>query len=129
MVTDSKMINFMSPKVSPIWQTVSIIAIMCVVVFGLSFLFSQKAQATSAEEIVLRYNSNDIHVAVEFDESHFSYVSSNNCVGVFMPEGEYRKVLHLGFDNIYNQVIKIFPKHYLTIILTVYLPDSVSGGR
>lgn len=126
MVTDSKMINFMSPKVSPIRQIILIIAIMCAVVFGLSFLFCQKVQATSAENIVLRYNSNDIHTAVEFDESHFSYVSSDNCVGVFMPEGEYRKVLHLGFNNIYNQVIKIFPKHYLTIILTVYLPDSVS---
>jgi hypothetical protein len=106
--------------------TVSSIAIMCAVVFCLSFLFSQKAQATSAEEIVLRYNSNDIHTFIEFDESHFSYVSDNNCVGVFMAEGEYRKILHLGFDNIYNQVIKISPNHYMTIILTVYVPDSIS---
>lgn len=105
--------------------TISVIAIMCAVVFGLSFLFCQKAQATSAEEIVLRYNSNDIHTAVEFDVSHFSYISDNNCVGIFMPNGEVRSVLHLGFDNIYNQVIKLFPKHYMTIILTIYVPDSV----
>ena len=100
--------------------------IMCVVIFCLSFLFSQKAQATSAEDIVLRYNSNDIHTAIEFDVSHFAYVSSNNCVGVFMPNGETRSVLHLGFDNIYNQVIKLFPKHYMTIILTMYVPDAVN---
>jgi len=99
---------------------------MYAVVFCLSFLFCQKAQATSAEEIVLRYNSNDIHTAVEFDDSHFSYVSQDNCVGVFMPNGEFRKVLHLGFDNIYNQVIKLFPKHYMTIILTMYVPDAVN---
>lgn len=106
--------------------TTLIIAIMCAVIFGLSFLFSQKAQATSAEEIVLRYNSNDIHTAIEFDVTHFAYVSNNNCVGVFMPNGETRSVLHLGFDNIYNQVIKLFPKHYMTIILTIYVPDAVN---
>ena len=105
--------------------TTSVIAIMCAVIFCLSFLFCQKAKATSADEIVLRYNSNDIHTFIEFDESHFSYVSNDNCVGVFMSEGEYRKVLHLGFYNTYNQVIKIFPKHYITIILTVYVPDSI----
>ena len=124
MVTDSKMINFMSPKVSSIRQTVSILAIMCAVVFGLSFLFSQKAQATSAEEITLRYNSNDIHTFIEFS-NHFSYTSDSNCVGVYMPNGQDRYVLHLGFDNIYNQVIKIAPKHYLTVIISVNVPDAV----
>lgn len=104
--------------------TTSSIAIMCAVTFCLSFLFGYKAQATSAEDIVLRYNSNDIHTAIEFDVSHFAYLSDNNCVGVFMPNGEIRKVLHLGFHNIYNQVIKIFPKHYMTVILTIYVPDS-----
>jgi hypothetical protein len=105
--------------------TISSIAIMCAVVFCLSFLFCNKAQATSADEITLRYNSNDIHTAVEFDVSHFAYVSDNNCVGVFMPNGETRTVLHLGFDNIYNQVIKLSPRHYMTIILTMYVPDAV----
>ena len=116
-----QIVKFMFPKF-----TTSAIAVMCVVLFCLSFLFCQQAQATSAEDIVLRYNSKDIHTAIEFDESHYSYVSNNNCVGVFMSEGQYRKVLHLGFDNIYNQVIKISPKHYITIILTVYIPDSVA---
>jgi hypothetical protein len=104
--------------------TTSAIAIMCAVIFCLSFLFSNKAQATSAEDIVLRYNSNDIHTFIEFDDSHYSFVSENNCVGAFMPNGESRKILHLGFANIYNQVIKIFPKHYMTLILTIYVPDS-----
>ena len=99
--------------------------IMCVV-FCLSFLFSKNTSAISTEDIILRYNSNDIHTAVEFDVSHFAYVSNNNCVGIFMPNGETRAVLHLGFDNIYNQVIKLFPKHYMTIILTMYLPDAVN---
>lgn len=69
--------------------TVSGIAIMCAVVFCLSFLFSQKAQATSAEEIVLRYNSNDILSFIEFND-HYSYFSNSNCVGVYMPNGEQR---------------------------------------
>ena len=103
--------------------TISAIAIMCAV-FCLSFLFSPKAQATSAEEIVLRYNSNDIHTAVEFN-THFSYTSDSNCVGIYMPNGQERYLLHLGFDNIYNQVIKVAPKHYLTIILSVNVPDAV----
>ena len=124
MVTDSTMINFMSPKVSPIRQTMLIIAIMCAVAFGLSFLFTQKAQATSAEEIVLRYNSNDIRTFVEFS-NHFSYISDSNCVGVYMPNGQDRYVLHLGFSNNSAQVIKISPKHYMTVILSVNVPDAV----
>ena len=104
--------------------TVSVIAIIFAVPFCLSFLFCQKAHATSAEEIALRYNSNDIHTAIEFN-SNFSYISNTNCVGVYMPNGQERYVLHLGFDNIYNQVIKVFPKHYLTIILSVNVPDAV----
>ena len=118
------MINFMSPKVSPIRQIISIIAIMCAVVFGLFFLFPQKAQATSAEEIVLRYNSNDIHTAVEFS-SNFSYISDSNCVPIYMPNGQERYVLHLGFTNLSNQVIKIAPKHYMTVIISLNVPDSV----
>lgn len=98
--------------------------IMCAVVFCLSFLFQPKALATSAEEITLRYNSNDIHTAIEFN-NNFSYISNSNCVGVYMPNGQERYVLHLGFDNIYNQVIKIAPKHYMTVILSIYVPDAV----
>jgi hypothetical protein len=109
-------------KVSVV-SKLSVLAVLCVV---LALVFVPKtAGAISAEDIVLRYNSNDIHIAIEFDVSHFAYVSDNNCVGVFMPNGETRTVLHLGFDNIYNQVIKLFPKHYMTIILTMYVPDAV----
>lgn len=101
----------------------SIIGVLCAV---LALVFVPKtARAVSMEDITLHYNSNDIHTAVEFDVSHFAYVSDNNCVGVFMPNGETRTVLHLGFDNIYNQVIKLSPKHYMTIILTMYVPDAV----
>jgi hypothetical protein len=96
---------------------------MCAV-FCLSFLFSQKAQATSAEEIVLRYNSNDIHTFVEFS-NHFSYTADTNCVGVYMPNGQERYILHLGFSNLSNQVIKIPSKHYLTVILSINVPDAV----
>ena len=102
----------------------STIAIMCVVIFCLSFLFCQKAQATSAEEIVLRYNSNDIHTFIEFN-NNFSYTSNTNCVGIYMPNGQDRFVLHLGFANLSNQVIKIAPKHYLTIILSINVSDAV----
>jgi hypothetical protein len=109
-------------KVSVV-SKLSILAALCAV---LALVFVPKtARAVSMEDITLRYNSNDIHTAVEFDVSHFAYVSDNNCVGVFMPNGETRTVLHLGFDNIYNQVIKLFPKHYMTIILTMYVPDAV----
>ena len=104
--------------------TISAIAIMCAVMFCLSFLFSKNAQATSADDITLRYNSNDIHTFIEFND-HFSYTSNSNCVGVYMPNGQERYILHLGFANLSNQVIKIAPKHYLTIILSVSVPDSV----
>ena len=101
----------------------SVLVVLCAVL-ALAFV-PKTARAVSIEDITLRYNSNDIHTAVEFDVSHFAYVSDNNCVGVFMPNGETRSVLHLGFDNIYNQVIKLFPKHYMTIILTMSVPDAV----
>lgn len=101
----------------------SVLVVLCAVL-ALAFV-PKTARAVSMEDITLRYNSNDIHTAVEFDVSHFAYVSDNNCVGVFMPNGETRKVLHLGFDNIYNQVIKLSPKLYMTIILTMNVPDSV----
>lgn len=104
--------------------TTSVIAIMCAVLLGLSFLFSKNASATSAEDITLRYNSNDIHTFLEFS-NHFSYTSDTNCVGVYMPNGQERYILHLGFTNLSNQVIKISPHHYLTIILSVNVPDSV----
>ena len=105
-------------------KAVLLSVIMCAVVFCLSFLFSKSVQATSAEEIVLRYNSNDIHTFIEFND-HFSYTSTSNCVGVYMPNGQERYVLHLGFANLSNQVIRIPPKHYFTIILSVNVPDSV----
>lgn len=104
-------------------RAISLTVIMCAV-FGLSFLFPQKALATSAEEITLRYNSNDIHTFVEFN-NHFSYTSETNCFGIYMPNGQERYVFHLGFANLSNQVIKIAPKHYLTIILSVNVPDAV----
>lgn len=102
----------------------SIIGVLCAVLALV--IVPNAARAISMQDIVLRYNSNDIHTAVEFDVSHFAYISDNNCVDVFMPNGEFRKVLHLGFNNIYNQVIKIPSKHYITFILTMYVPDSVS---
>jgi hypothetical protein len=114
-----QIVKFMFPKLVRF-----AIAIMCAVVFCLSFLFSSKAQATSAEEITLRYNSNDIHTFIEFN-NNFSYISNTNCVGVYMPNGQERFILHLGFSNLSNQVIKISPKHYLTIILTVNVTDAV----
>ena len=104
--------------------TTSSIAIMCAVIFCLSFLFSQNAQATSADEIVLRYNSNDIRTFIEFS-NNFSYMSTTNCVGVYMPNGQERYVLHLGFSNLSGQVIKIAPKHYMSVILSVSVPDAV----
>lgn len=87
-------------------------------------LVPKTAGAISMEDITLRYNSNDIHTAIEFS-NHFSYTSDSNCVGIYMPNGQERYVLHLGFTNLSNQVIKIAPKHYLTIILSVNVPDAV----
>lgn len=100
----------------------SIVGVLCAVL-ALAFV-PKTARAVSMEEITLRYNSNDIHTAIEFSD-HFSYISDSNCVGVYMPNGQERFVLHLAFNNLSNQVIKIAPKHYLTIILSVNVPDSV----
>ena len=100
----------------------SIVGVLCAV---LALVFVPKtARAVSMEDITLRYNSNDIHSFIEFN-NHFSYVNNTNCVGVYMPNGEERYVLHLGFADLSNHVIKIAPKHYLTIILSVNVPDSV----
>lgn len=101
----------------------SVLAALCAV---LALVFVPKtARAVSMEEITLRYNSNDIHTAIEFS-NNFSYIADSNCVGVYMPNGQQRYVLHLGFANLSNQVIKIAPKHYLTIILSVNVPDAVA---
>jgi hypothetical protein len=108
-------------KVSVV-SKLSVLAALCAVL-ALAFV-PKTARAVSMEDITLRYNSNDIHTAIEFS-SHFSYISGSNCVGVYMPNGQERYVLHLGFHNLSNQVIKVAPKHYLTIILSVNVPDVV----
>lgn len=108
-------------KVSVV-SKLSVLAVLCVVLALV--IVPKTARAVSMEDITLHYNANDIHSFIEFN-NHFSFTSTTNCVGVYMLNGEERYVLHLGFSNLSNQVIKVAPKHYLTIILSVNIPDSV----
>ena len=96
MVTDSKMINFMSPKVSPIRQTISIVAIMCAVILGLSFFNCKNSSAISMAQPEYGFSAANINMHL-MDNSGYVH-DSNYSVALNIPVGGWICARRLTFD-------------------------------
>ena len=115
MVTDSKMINFMSPKVSPIRQTISIIAIMCAVAFGLSFLFSKNVSAISMSQPEYGFSAANLNMHL-MDNSGYVH-NSNYSVSLNIPVAGWICVKRLSFDA-FAQSLEIPSHKYARLVLS-----------
>lgn len=116
MVTDSKMIYFMSPKVSPIRQTVSIIAIMCAVVFGLSFLFTKNTSAISMAQPEYGFSAANINMHL-MDNSGYIH-DSNYSVALNIPVGGWICAKRLTFDA-FGSPLQVPAHKYARLVLSV----------
>ena len=115
MVTDSKMINFMSPKVSLIRQTISIIAIMCAVVFCLSFLFCTNTSALSMTQPEYGYSAANINMHLMDNTGYVHH--SNYSVTLNIPVGGWICVKRLNFDAFSNS-LNVPPHKYARVVLS-----------
>ena len=115
MVADSKMINFMPLKVSPIRQTISIIAIMCAVVFCLSFLFSKNASAISMAQPEYGFSAATINMHL-MDNSGYVH-QSNYSVALNIPSGRWMCVKRLTF-YVFGSLLQVPAHKYARLVLS-----------